>query len=104
MYSKQLGDKIFTADNLISFGIISLLLFAFFIIIGTSMPILSKVFLSKPTTVKETFYNNLSIPFGIFILILISLSTMLMNKKEIKIKPIIVIAVVSVVFGILFKQ
>jgi cytochrome c-type biogenesis protein CcmF len=103
MGSKSLGDKIFTADNLMSFGIIVLCFYAFFILIGTSMPILSKVFLPKPTTVKETFYNNLSIPFGISLLVLIPLSTMLLSSKKIDIRSKIVISIVSIVFGVLFN-
>ena len=103
MHSKTLGDRVFTADNLMSFGIIVLCFYAFFILIGTSMPILSKVFLPKPTTVKAAFYNNLSIPFGISLLILISLSTMLISSKKIDMRSTIVISAVSVVFGVLFN-
>ncbi len=103
MSSKQLGDKIFSPDNLMSFGIIVLCFYAFFILIGTSMPILSKVFLSKPTTVKEVFYNNLSIPFGISILVLIAVSTMLLSSKKIEIRSNIIISAVSIVFGIIFN-
>ncbi len=99
--SARIDDKILSADNLINFGIIALCIYAFFILIGTSMPILSKAFLSKPTTVKQAYYNNLSIPFGIIMLLLIILSILRMRK--ISTISLVVLSLLSLIFGVLFN-
>jgi len=47
MISEPLGEKIFTVENIICFGILALCFYSLFILIGTSMPILSGIFLPK---------------------------------------------------------
>ncbi|MDY6934489.1 MAG: cytochrome c biogenesis protein CcsA [Spirochaetota bacterium] len=101
--SSPLSNKIFTTDNIISYGIITLSFYSLFILIGTSMPILSKVFLSNPTSVKATFYNNISIPLGLLILAFIALSSIFNFSKSINIKGIITISVISLILAILIN-
>jgi len=103
MASEPLGDRIFTVENLICFGILALCFYSFFILIGTSMPLLSGIFLPKPTSVKEAFYNNLSIPFGICILAFIPLSTLLLTSKKINIKFILSVISGSIFLGVVFN-
>jgi len=101
--SNPMSKKILTFDNIISYGIITLICYGVFILIGTSMPILSKLFLPKPTTVFEGFYNIISIPMGILILALIGLVAAYKFPKNINKKTIISIIVPSIFLGVLYN-
>jgi cytochrome c-type biogenesis protein CcmF len=69
-----LGERIFSWDTLMTFGIVTLCFYAFFILVGTSMPIISPLFSKTPFTVKQGFYNAVSIPLGTLLLLFIVLS------------------------------
>ncbi len=57
------------------YGIMVLSIYSLIIMIGTSMPLLSGLFMAHPTNVTEAFYNNFSKPFGLLILLLMTLGT-----------------------------
>ncbi|MCU0821903.1 MAG: cytochrome c biogenesis protein CcsA [Spirochaetes bacterium] len=103
IHSKPLGENIFTADNLINYGIITLSFYAFVILVGTSMPIISKLFMPEPTSVTNKFYNTVSIPLGILILLFLILAGLFQFLKNISKRNIIIIAVASVLLGILLN-
>jgi len=80
--SVELDNNIRTWENLTSFGILTLVIFALIILIGTSMPILSGALMNTPTAVTENFYNRTSIPFGVIIIVLICVSTLAVSSKK----------------------
>jgi cytochrome c-type biogenesis protein CcmF len=48
---------------------------------GTSMPLLSQLFMARPTNVTASFYNNFSMPLGIIMLVLmVTATTMIVTK------------------------
>jgi cytochrome c-type biogenesis protein CcmF len=63
-------------EQLTLFGIITLLVYAGLILTGTSMPIISGLFTEHPSPVTTDFYNRLSIPFGLIILLMMMAATM----------------------------
>ncbi len=83
------------------FGIIALIVYALIILTGTSMPILSGIFMARPSNVTAAFYNNFSKPLGALILTLMFASTTLMivRRGNIINKETIIAAVLSVVLG-----
>ncbi len=91
--SKSLSEDLWSWDTLLVYGMITLGIYTFLILIGTSMPIISGIVLTNATSVTEKFYNNISVPFGVLILVLMVLSTMAVVSKEIlKTKDIVVVA------------
>jgi cytochrome c-type biogenesis protein CcmF len=96
-------NKLLTENNIISYGIIILLFFAFVILIGTSMPLLSNIFLPNTSAVSEKFYNNISIPFGILIILVLIIATIYRSSKKRNVKNILWIALPSIVLGLLFN-
>ncbi len=98
--SKKFSTDIFTFEGMTVYGIIVLLLFAFIILSGTTLPILSGFF-NSPANVTENFYNNISIPFGLMILSFIILSTYTTRKYSRK--ELIFAVVISSAAGILFN-
>ena len=98
--SKKFNTEIFTFEGMTVYGIIVLLLFAFIILAGTTMPIITSLF-NSPANVTENFYNNISIPFGIMILSFIILSAFSMRKYTNK--EIIIAVLFAVTAGILFN-
>ena len=98
--SARMNADLFTFESIITYGIILLLVYAFVILAGTSLPIISALF-NRPSNVTEKFYNSISAPFGIMILAFIILS-MFTLKKYLK-KEIIIAASFSIIAGILFN-
>jgi len=66
--TKPLDHKFLTGTNSIYYGIIILLVYTAFILIGTSMPIISGLILPTASNVQQNYYNAISIPFGILIM------------------------------------
>ncbi|HNW27467.1 MAG TPA: cytochrome c biogenesis protein CcsA, partial [Spirochaetota bacterium] len=65
------------------YGIIVLVLYALVILAGTSMPLLSQLFMARPTSVTSSFYNNFSLPLGmIIILLMFAATTLIVTKKS----------------------
>jgi cytochrome c-type biogenesis protein CcmF len=98
--SEKITSDIFTFEGMITFGIILLLIYAFVILAGTSLPIISSLF-NKPANVTEKFYNSITVPFGVMILVFIILSMFTTGKY--RKKDIIIAGTFSVIAGILFN-
>ncbi|HOT46696.1 MAG TPA: cytochrome c biogenesis protein CcsA [Spirochaetota bacterium] len=64
------------------YGIIVLVLYALVILAGTSMPLLSQLFMARPTNVTSSFYNNFSLPLGMIIIVLMFAATTLIITKK----------------------
>lgn len=93
--SDSLKQEIFNLENMTVFGIIVLLFYAFIILSGTSMPIITGISGSKPVPVTANFYNSISIPLGIMLLLFIILSAVTSVKYS---RPVLAVSgAVSVV-------
>lgn len=99
--SEKLSDKFFTKESITVFGIIIVGIYNLIIFTGTSLPIFSGLFLKKPTAVTENFYNNLSVPFGIMILLFIILASFAIQRYS-KITALIA-AILAVITGTAFN-
>jgi cytochrome c-type biogenesis protein CcmF len=106
--SKPVDQNLFSWDTLLVYGLITLGVYAFLILIGTSMPIITGIILPKATVVTEKFYNSISIPFGILLLVLMVLSTMaVVSKKLIVIKDFVAMGaaiIMAVFFNLMFTE
>jgi cytochrome c-type biogenesis protein CcmF len=107
LYSKRIkhlsGDaiKIPVMDwrTLTVYGIIVILLFSMIIMIGTSLPLLSAVFMRQATSATTDYYNNFSGPFGLLIMVLMIASTVLVLSKKILKLENAVLGIVAVFIG-----
>lgn len=81
MRSKKLGESAVAWDTLAAYGIITLCLYAFLILVGTSMPIVSSLF-SAPFSLQPGFYNGISVPMGLLILCTIGLAGIFQFSKK----------------------
>ncbi len=104
--SEKLADKFFIKESLTVFGIIILGVYNLIIFTGTSLPIFSGLFLKNPTAVTESFYNNLSIPFGILILLFIILASFAIQRysKTTAIIAAILAVITGTAFNIMFTK
>ena len=91
------------ADIYIACGIVLILFYSILILVGTSMPAISKIFLPNPAAVNEKFYNAISLPFGIFILLAIIAAEIFRAKKNKNVKFILLIVATSAVCGFLLN-
>jgi len=101
--SNKLNEKLLTFENLTLAGIILLVFFAVVILIGTSMPILSGMVSNHPTSPTRHFYDNLSFPFGVAILLALVTATTVTYKQLLNKKNIILFAVLSLIFSFGFN-
>jgi cytochrome c-type biogenesis protein CcmF len=69
-----LSTDAFAWDTLLSFGLVTLVFYAAFIAVGTSMPIISALFSPKPFSVQQSFYTQISVPMGILVLVFMGLA------------------------------
>lgn len=99
-----LGNKFWTWDNFTVYGVLSLTIFAGIVLIGTSMPMLSRIFSDNPAPVTANFYNNLSIPFALMILVFIVLSAIAVLGSGYKKSIAIVLGVSSVAVSLLLNS
>lgn len=83
--SERFKEELFDPDNMTVFGIIVMLFYSFIILAGTSMPILTGLTGKDPVPVTANFYNNISVPMGIMILLFIILSALTSIKYRLKI-------------------
>ncbi|HPS56473.1 MAG TPA: cytochrome c biogenesis protein CcsA [Spirochaetota bacterium] len=72
--SESLKQELFNLENMTVFGIIVLLFYSFIILSGTSMPIITGLTGKEPVPVTANFYNNISVPMGIMLIVFIILS------------------------------
>lgn len=98
--SAESDAKFFTFETIITYGIITLAIYALIIFAGTSMPLFSG-FMANPISVTEKFYNNLSVPFGIMVIAFLITFTLIIGKFEKR--ELAICAGVSVVLGVLFN-
>ncbi|MCX7679484.1 MAG: cytochrome c biogenesis protein CcsA [Spirochaetes bacterium] len=89
-------------ESFIVFGLIVLTLYAGIIFVGTSMPIFTKMFASRPSAVTEEFYAIWSVPVGIMVPVFIALVTYT-RGKEFEKKALALVASVSIASGIIFN-
>ncbi len=102
---ESLGQEILSWANLTLFGMLTVIIYAAVILIGTSMPIISGIFLTNQTSVTSNFYNGISVPFGVLILTLMIMATMASRGllAIFKNKLILLFIILSAAAGILFN-
>jgi cytochrome c biogenesis factor len=88
---------------LLIYGVLTITAYAAVILGGTSMPIISGWFLESPTAATVNFYNGITVPFGIVILVLMLASLFIMVKAEMRSMANIAVAVISAAAGIMFN-
>jgi cytochrome c-type biogenesis protein CcmF len=98
-----LSDQTLSWESLAAYGVIVLAGFAVVVLVGTSMPLITGLFQERPTAVTENFYNNISVPFGLLILVFMVASTMVMTGQNLKSRFTIVASVFSLIAGVLFN-
>ncbi len=103
MDGKSLEDRLWRWDNLLVYGILILMAWDAVILVGTSMPILSGIFSKNPTAVTVNFYNNFSVPFGILILITITLATIILSGRKFFSASNIIAMIFAAILGVLFN-
>jgi cytochrome c-type biogenesis protein CcmF len=82
MAGKKLEAPLLDWKTMAVYGIIVLVVYSLIILTGTSMPLITQYFSTRPSNVTTSFYNNFSVPFGSLILILMVLSTALIVTKR----------------------
>lgn len=106
--SKPVDQNLLSWETLLAYGLITLAVYTLLILIGTSWPIITGILLPKAIVVTEKYYNSISIPFGILLLLLMILSTMsIVSKKLISIKDFVVMGaaiVIAVFFNLMFTH
>ncbi len=81
MGGKKLEAPFLDWKTMTVYGIIVIMVYAIIILGGTSMPLLSQLFMARPTNVTTSFYNNFSMPLGIIMLVLmVAATTMIVTK------------------------
>ena len=101
--SKKFSDDAFSWEALAGYGVLILAGFAAFVLAGTSMPIVTGLFLEKATAVTEHYYNNISVPFGMFMFVFMVGSTMSMTGMNFKNKIVIASVIASIAGGVAFN-
>ncbi|MFC1670291.1 cytochrome c biogenesis protein CcsA, partial [Spirochaetota bacterium] len=101
--SPSLGDKIWSWETLLIYGIVTVVIYSIIILIGTSMPILSGLVMPKPSPVTQNYYNNISIPFGLLILFLMVSSTIKITSKKVNIIVKAAFIAAAVILGVMFN-
>jgi cytochrome c-type biogenesis protein CcmF len=98
----QLNAALLDWKTMTVYGIMVLSIYSLIILIGTSMPLISGALLQHPSNVTETFYNNFSKPFGLLILLLMTLGTTLVitKKEQLPGKETVISGVIAVALGI----
>jgi cytochrome c-type biogenesis protein CcmF len=102
MRSAKLGESAVAWDTLVAYGIITLCLYSFLILAGTSMPIVSSIF-SNPFSLQPGYYNGISVPMGLLILGTIGLAGIFQFQKKPSIWKLAMTGVAVVVLALLFN-
>lgn len=89
-------DKLWSWDGLTLYGALTLIIFGLIILVGTSMPIVSGIFGKNAANVTEHFYNSLSVPFGIMIIVFMALSIIATQGAACKKSAVITAALIAV--------
>ena len=102
--SKPIYSNKINFEMLTIFGIVSLLIYSAVILFGTILPIITGLFMKFPQTVNvETYYNNISIPFGIIIMVLMFISTKLNLYNSKNFTKNLVIFGLAAFLGVIFN-
>ncbi len=101
--SPGLGSDAMTWQVLTAYGIITLFIYGMMVLLGTSLPILTGLVSKNPTPVTENFYNNISIPLGLLIMVLMVAATMAVSKGKLKKTVLYALGAAAVVLGILLN-
>jgi cytochrome c-type biogenesis protein CcmF len=108
MDSPRFAEGILSRETFILFGMMSLLFTGITVFIGTSSPIYTGLF-GKPSNVSIGFYNTISIPIGVFMLLSMGIAPLLVWKvSELRDKKTLaigaaaafVVTVIAVIFGL----
>lgn len=81
MPSQEREDPILSKEFMMFAGALVLFLSGLVIIIGTSSPVIGRLFVANPTPPEMSFYNNWSIPFAILISVMTVITQYLWWKK-----------------------
>jgi cytochrome c-type biogenesis protein CcmF len=102
MPAARVDVPVFDWRTLTVYGIIVLMLYSLVILAGTSMPLVSQWFMAHPTSVTAAFYNNISIPISLLMLLLMTAATSLIvtKKENLTGKETIIAAALSLILGI----
>ena len=98
--SESFGNGFFKWDVILTCGIITLFIYAILILTGTSMPIISKIFLENPASVNSAFYNRISILPAVFIMLLMITSAYMIKKPSM---PDFILMAVSLILAVIFN-
>ena len=106
--SPRFAEGIFSRETFILLGMMSLLFTGITVFIGTSSPIYTGLF-GKPSNVSTGFYNSISIPISIFMLLSMGIAPLLIWKvSELRDKKTLglgaaaalVVTLMAVIFGL----
>lgn len=101
--SSGLDERILSWENLLLYGIITICCYSFLILIGTSMPLLSSMFSKNPFSVNTGYYTNISIPLGLFTLLLIAAAGIYQFISKVNLRQITAMIIAAIIFGIAFN-
>ncbi len=101
---KPVYSSLGTRESFIDLGILILVLFAVFVFVGTSWPIISGIFKSKAESFATEYYNYLAGPGAILMALLIALAPLLRWKASSwdKLKAVMVHGILSVLAGVVY--
>lgn len=95
-----LGEDAATWQGLTTYGIITVFIYGMMVLLGTSLPIITGFFSKQPTPVTENFYNSISVPLGLLIMLLMIGATMIAGRKSLSRVWIIIFGIVAVILGV----
>ena len=98
--SEKVQTAFFTRESFILFGILVLIILSIFTFIGTSSPIFTGM-LGEASNVSTDYYNTMSGPIAIVIILLIALAPLLRWKSDsvAKLKQVTIHGIISLVLG-----
>ena len=103
MRAKRLGDSALSWDTLVAYGIITICVYAFLILVGTSMPIISSLFAAAPFSLQTGYYNGISAPMGMLILGAIALAAVFQFPKRPSAWKLSAVGATAVIMAVLFN-
>jgi cytochrome c-type biogenesis protein CcmF len=102
MSAKKLGESAVAWDTLVAYGIITICIYAFLILAGTSMPIVSSLF-TAPFSLQTGYYNGISVPMGLLILCTIALAAIFQFPKKPPVWKLAAVGATAVIMALLFN-
>ncbi len=101
---KPVYSSLGTRESFIDLGILILVLFAVFVFVGTSWPIISGIFKSKAESFATEYYNYLAGPGAILMALLIALAPVMRWKASSwdKLKALTLHGIISLLLGVVY--